>query len=65
MMGVGERVESNHQPIYVELKGRITRNKGEKGERKIKKAIWTEESKDKFIEKMEGVEFFETEIEEE
>lgn len=64
-MRVEQPVESDHQPIYLDLKGQIKRYKVEIGARRFKKMIWTEELKVKFNENSKGVEFCEIGVEEE
>lgn len=50
-------MESDHKPIYVDLKGQIKRGMVATDERRSEKMIWMEELKEKLKENMEGVEF--------
>lgn len=54
-MRVGDKIDSDHQPVKVWIKGRERRREG-RGERKRCRGVWNEEGSSRFRGKLRRVE---------
>lgn len=63
-MRVDDRIDSDHRPIEVWIKGEMW-ERGKKRDRKAWRGVWNDERKEIFKQKMERVEIGEGELEEE
>jgi len=64
-MRIGDRVDSDHQPIEVWLKGERVRGEGGKVGERLWRGAWSEEGRNRFRQKLGGLELRERGLEEE